>query len=457
VKSLRVRLFGAFVLSIVGFWICWLAFIQTRAGDGEMGWWDVSLRETATEILRSAEIARLTDPRPDGSDVAPTMPVAHKSKTFEASSVSYQVWLAGREVLRSPNAPSVPMKPSFSDGPSREHIGDEIWWVHAVSDPERALHVQVGKQQSRWAHDMQSLWSFSVVNSWLITAVLGVVLWGVLRRSLAPVTALRAAVQRRSSFDLTPLSTRGIPDEVRPLVDAFNRLLERLEHAIQGERRFIADAAHELRTPLAALSALAQVALRAESMEEKDAALSKLAAVVARSTRLSEQLLDLARLDAAKGPDHYVPVDLSELVEVVVRDFETVAHQKGQTLLIATTPCLIRGNTDELGILLRNLIDNAIRFTAEGGRIAVSCQPALGPREGVLLSIADNGPGVPVSERERIFDRFYRVAGNRQHGSGVGLALVSSIAQSHEARILVCDGLDGRGLGVSIVFDAAVP
>jgi two-component system, OmpR family, sensor histidine kinase QseC len=454
-KSLRVRLFGALVLSIVGFWICWLAFIQTRASECEMGWWDVSLRETANEILRSTDIAGLADVRPNGSDVASVMPFVPSSTTFEANDVSYQVWVAGREALRSPSAPSVPLKASFADGASRERIGGEVWWVHAVSDPERALQVQVGKQQSRWAHDMRGLWRFGVVNSWLFSAVVGLVCWGVIRWSLAPVTALRTAVQRRSAFDLTPLSTRRLPDEVRPLVDSFNRLLERLEYAIQAERRFIADAAHELRTPLAALSALAQVAVRTESMEEKNAALSKLEAVVARSTRLSEQLLDLARLDAAKGTDHYQPVDLSELVELVVRDFETVAHQKRQTLQMDTAPCVILGSTDELGILLRNLVDNALRFSGEGGRVAVSCQQALAQRKSVLLTVADNGPGVPLSERERIFDRFYRVPGNGQHGSGIGLALASSIARSHGATIQVGDGLHGRGLGVLVLFEDA--
>ncbi len=454
-SSLRLRLFGALVLSIMVFWIGWLAYIQKRASECEMGWWDVSLRETANEILRSTEVAGLTDARLDGSDDAAAMPLVRSSKSFEANDVSYQVWVAGREMLHSPSAPSSPLKPSFADGASRERIDDEIWWVHAVSDPERAVQVQVGKQQSRWAHDMRSLWNFGVVNSWLLSAAIGLACWGVIRWSLAPVTALRTAVLRRSAFDLTFLSTSRLPDEVRPLVDSFNRLLERLEHAIQGERRFIADAAHELRTPLAALSALTQVAVRAETMEEKNAALSKLAEVVARSSRLSEQLLDLARLDAAKGTDHYLPVDVSELVEVVVRDFETVAHQKRQTLLMDTSPCVILGNTDELGILLRNLIDNALRFSGEGGRVAVSCHPALGHGEGVLLTVADDGPGVARAERERIFDRFYRVPGNGQHGSGIGLALASSIARSHGATIQVGDGLHGRGLGVLVLFEAA--
>ncbi|AKU95384.1 Sensory histidine kinase QseC [Labilithrix luteola] len=419
-----------------------------------MGWWDVSLRESANEILRSTEIVGLTEARPNGSDLALPKPLVRNSENFEANHVSYQVWVAGREVLHSPGAPASPLKPSFADGPSRERIAGEIWWVHAVSDPERALQVQVGKPQIRWAHDMRNLWSFSAINSWLMTALLGVAFWVVIRWSLGPVTALTSAVLTRSSFDLTPLSTRGLPDEVRPLVDAFNGLLERLESALRRERRFIADAAHELRTPLAALSAMAEVALRADSMEEKDAALSKLAAVVARSTRLSEQLLDLARLDAAKGTDHYVPVDLAELVDMVVRDFETVAHEKRQTLVMNTDHCIIRGNTDELGILLRNLIDNAIRYSGEGGRIAVSCRHAPGRRQHVLLRIADNGPGVPVTERERIFHRFYRGAGNGQNGSGIGLALASGIARSHRARIQVGDGLDGRGLGVSVFFEA---
>jgi two-component system, OmpR family, sensor histidine kinase QseC len=138
-------------------------------------------------------------------------------------------------------------------------------------------------------------------------------------------------------------------------------------------------------------------------------------------------------------------------VVVVVRDFETVAGQKRQSIALDIEPCVIMGNTDELGILIGNLLDNALRYTEEGGHIAVSCRQAP-ERRGVRLRIADDGPGVPEAERQRIFDRFYRIMGNGERGSGIGLSLVARIAQSHGATIELETGLNGRGLSIAVCF-----
>jgi signal transduction histidine kinase len=228
-----------------------------------------------------------------------------------------------------------------------------------------------------------------------------------------------------------------------------------LDDAIQGERRFIADAAHELRTPLAALLAQAQVALRTAATDEEKTSLRRLVAGVERSARLSEQLLDMARLDAGKYANGHERVDLYDLLVVVVRDFETVANQKRQLISLDTEPCVIVGHIDELGILIRNLLDNALRYAAEGGHVAVSCQCLQKDgNEIVRLRVADDGPGVPEPERERIFDRFYRVPGNGGRGSGIGLSLVARIAQLHGATIAVGKGLDGRGFGIDVWFPA---
>lgn len=232
-------------------------------------------------------------------------------------------------------------------------------------------------------------------------------------------------------------------------MDAFNNLLSQLEEAVQGERRFIADAAHELRTPLAALSAQAQVTLHATNESERSLALQSLTEGAHRCARLSEQLLDLARLEANQSTPARESVNMAKLIDVVAHDFEIPAQKKKIELSIQTDSIFLHANVDEIGILLRNLIDNAVRYTPQNGRIEVLCQKQ---NESIILKVADNGPGVLPAEREKIFERFYRVAGNGQRGSGIGLSMVAQIASSMKARIEAREGLEGRGFGISLHF-----
>jgi signal transduction histidine kinase len=267
------------------------------------------------------------------------------------------------------------------------------------------------------------------------------------------LTAIQAAVRNRRKFDLTPLPVAQLPSEIRPLVESFNHLLDQLDQAMQGERRFIGDAAHELRTPLSALQAQAQVALRATTLADKDAALAKLLAVAERSTRLSDQLLDLARMDAGVHVPQKNLADLSELIMHVGQEFDMQAQQQRRSIILALTPCPIECDVDEIGILLRNLLDNALRYTAEDGRVKISCgYTEHAGEDRVCLEVADDGPGVPEAEHEAIFRRFHRVAGNNGRGSGIGLSLVAGIAQLHDAAIKTGPGLDGRGFSVRILF-----
>jgi signal transduction histidine kinase len=175
---------------------------------------------------------------------------------------------------------------------------------------------------------------------------------------------------------------------------------------------------------------------------------------VERSARLSQQLLDSARLDADRPSSERGPVELADLVAMLTREFETIAAAKQQSITLETCPSPIEGDVDELGILIGNLIDNALRYTSPCGRVAVHCQRAA---DGVRLRVQDNGPGVAQEDRPRIFDRFYRVAGSNERGSGIGLSLVARIAQSHGASIEIGPGLDGRGFGISVVFPAYTP
>lgn len=264
---------------------------------------------------------------------------------------------------------------------------------------------------------------------------------------------LRDQMARRDAMDLAPLATTGIPREIQPLLESFNELLARLAQAMQGERQFLADAAHELRTPLAALLTQTQVALRAGTESDARLALGQLAHGIERTSRLAQQLLDSARIDASQRRHEHTPVELAEVVTMVAREFEGMASRRHQSILLNTAVAPVRGDLDDLGVLLRNLIDNAVRYSGEGGRIVVTCTADGDGR--AELTVDDNGPGVPVEERQQIFERFFRGStGNGERGSGIGLSLVSRIVQAQGATLEAGDGLDGRGLGIRIVFPA---
>ncbi|MEA5124202.1 ATP-binding protein [Xanthomonas floridensis] len=283
--------------------------------------------------------------------------------------------------------------------------------------------------------------------------ILGLLVWWAVRTALNPLRSVSGAIAQRTGLETEPVPLDRVPDEIRPLIEAFNTLLARVEKAVQAERDFVADAAHELRTPLSALHAYAEVALRAPTLEAKDAALHPLLETARRSNRLAEQLLDLARLDAGISSAAYQRVEMGELISHVLDEFSVQADARQIDLHIAASPCLLRCDVDAVGILIRNLVDNAIRYGRSRGLVEVSCGYCL--RADVLhpfVQVSDDGPGVPDAARASIYERFYRVPGSEVQGSGIGLSLVAGIARLHGATIETCEGNDGRGFCVRMVF-----
>jgi signal transduction histidine kinase len=416
--------------------------------------WDASLEPFARLLL--AGLPSSTSSNLSSGTIEASEPGSSAAESLWPNEPTYQIWVNHRLIMRSKGAPSTPLNPDFRQGISDQPIGGDVWRVYDVADANGSTHVQVGRSPRKRRDEIIHVASVWVTLTTLLLALPGAAVWLVIRWSFAPVDAMRDLMQQRKPYDLMPLRQEKIPSEVQTLVDSFNRILEQLNSAIQAERRFIADAAHELRTPLALLAANAQVALRADTREEREAALRRLSTGVERSTRLSEQLLDLAQLDSSAHVTTHRTVDISDLVMMVVRDFESTARQNNQSITLNVEPASIIGNIDELGILLRNLLDNALRYSFAGDHIAVSCVNTL--RAGaacVCLGVEDNGPGVPEAYRDRIFDRFYRIAGSGQTGSGIGLSLVARIVASHHAQLVVGAGSDDRGFHVRVYFAAA--
>ena len=287
----------------------------------------------------------------------------------------------------------------------------------------------------------------------LLVPLLALLVWLAVTHGLKSLEAVAGAVKTRSPASLHPLPNADAPQEVKPVVDALNDLLDRLSRALELQRAFVADAAHELRTPLTALRLQTQLAERATDPAERAAAFDTLENGIERATRLVEQLLALARSEPSAAELPAGDVDLGALAREVVVAYADLAAAKGVDLGLGRTQdgLVVRGDAEGLRTLLSNLVDNAMRYTPAGGHVDVSAQRDT---QRIVLVVTDTGPGIPAHERERVFDRFYRRAGSDQPGSGLGLAIVRSIAERHGARVQLDSGADGRGLVARVVFPA---
>lgn len=279
--------------------------------------------------------------------------------------------------------------------------------------------------------------------------------WYGVGRGLAPLTVLQREIEQRSHRDLAPLTESTVPREVQPLIHAMNGLLERLSASISAQRRFIADAAHQLRTPIAGLKTQTELALRQTQPDDSKATLKQLHTATEQMTRLINQLLSLARAEPDAGRTSSTePIDLGELARDTTTDSVPRALARSIDLGFEIQPGVARieGDAFMLREMLNNLLDNAIRYTQPGGHITVRVNPADG---NIVLSVEDDGPGVPEAERERVFERFYRVLGTGAEGCGLGLAIVREIAQMHRAEVTLSARNDGTGTIVRVVFPRA--
>jgi len=291
-----------------------------------------------------------------------------------------------------------------------------------------------------------------------VAPFLAVLVWFGIARGLRPLERVAVAVGERSPHALLPLPEAGLPTEVRPLVHALNGLLARLDRALGAQRAFIADAAHELRSPLTAVYLQAQLAERAGNDVERAGALAELRAGLERATHLVEQLLTLAREEPGVNERPFAPVNLTELARHVIGELASIAAARRVDLGMVGSEApagdaIVSGDAAGLRAMLSNLVDNAVRYTPAGGRVDVTVQRDRGD---AVLQVRDTGPGIPASERTRVFDRFYRVPGigtAGAPGSGLGLAIVKRIAERHDAVIALGPGLPGaggEGLGVTV-------
>jgi signal transduction histidine kinase len=319
------------------------------------------------------------------------------------------------------------------------------WRVYTLK--EGGLTIQVATTSASRARRFANIAPWLLIPLGVLVVVLGLLIRAAVTRALAPLEQVRGEIGQRGVLRLHALDSRGMPDEVAPLVDTLNNLLVRLDQAMVGQRSFIADAAHELRTPLTAVKLQAQIARRAETSEERDAALAQLSQGVDRAAHLVDQLLGIARLEPEARQTAFTPVALDVLIKRAVADFSAQAEANDIDLGVGACPALsLSGQAESLRMMLDNLIDNALRYTPGGGRVDVELGDGGGK---VILTVRDTGPGIPASERERVFERFQRLAGADIPGSGLGLAIVKQVVAMHGGEIRLDDAPEG-GLLVEI-------
>jgi two-component system sensor histidine kinase QseC len=280
--------------------------------------------------------------------------------------------------------------------------------------------------------------------------LLAILLWIAISRSLRPLIKLTAEVGRREPENLHALEITSAPAEVLPLIERLNQLFARIDASLQNERRFTADAAHELRTPVGGIKAQAQVALATVDDEQRNHALNNVILGCDRATRLIEQLLTLARIDNL-GDDLTESCPLKALAAEVIGQIAPLALKQNVRLELSEgEERVVSGNPLLLRVLLRNLIDNAVRHTPPGTVVKIDIGTTAGQ---TCLSVTDSGPGIPEAELPKVAERFYRPIGTTATGSGLGLSIVKRIAEIHHATLTIDSSTAGAGLTVSLTFN----
>lgn len=318
---------------------------------------------------------------------------------------------------------------------------------------ERWVLVEIGETMEKRVRLANKIVVNVIVPQFFLIPLAVVLLWFGLKRGLGPLARLRDALGTRDSADLSPIATRRVPEELEPLVESFNSMLRRMKRNVDSQHRFIADAAHQMRTPLAGLKTQAQLAMRETDPQALRHALRLIANSVDRATRLSHQLLTLARTESGEiGQQKHEVLDLDLLLRECIEDWVARALERQIDMGYEPHgPALVLGNDFLLRELTNNLIDNALRYTPAGGTVTGK---VTHNGEFIILEIEDNGIGISLEQAELVFERFYRVDNANSEGSGLGLAIVREIASQHEAYAALRPNPKGQGAVARVVFPA---
>ena len=365
--------------------------------------------------------------------------------------VVFQLWHEDQLLARSASAPQEPLTQRRKRGFADSQVDGKAWRVFVTQGRESDVRIVVGELQSVRREIVQaSLTSILKPMLWAIP-LLALGIWWAVRGSVQPLGRLGHAVAARQPQSLESLSTAGVPPEVLPLVTALNELFERMARLLATEQQFTADAAHELRTPIAGIRMQAQVAQGATNTQERATALQATVQGCDRATRLVEQLLQLARLDAEATPDSGSSAPLADVARQVAADLQATAERRQQRILLREpiAPGVHIPLPEPLArVLLRNLLDNALRYSPEGAEVQLQMDDQ-GDGHG-QLGVEDSGPGLTPEEQARLGERFFRVLGTGQSGSGLGWSIIQRIARLHRLQVGTDTSPDLGGLCVTV-------
>lgn len=365
---------------------------------------------------------------------------------------NFQVWSNdGQLLLHSPTAPTsslIGQVNEFND----KMVGSQRWRLFTTFNEKNKIHV-VSAERYDTRNELGRRIAQDDLYIMLLTFPLsGLLIWIIIGRGLGSLDRVAKEVANRAPTHLEPFNLRDVPEEIKPVIDELNKLFFRLKEGFEREKRFASDAAHELRTPLAALKTQAQVALNTNDLNEKNLALKKLISSVNRSAHIVQQLLIMSKLvPEATRINDINPVDLVKLTREVLVMLAPSAIKKQIELEFDYPKRLpnFLGNPTALSILIRNLVDNAIRYSYEKGLVSVKI---FTKEKEVVLEVGDTGPGISSELQSRVFERFFRVLGTNSSGSGLGLAIVKQIIDLHEGRIELHSQEKGTGLIVQVYF-----
>ncbi len=441
--SIRRRLLGGLLAATASLWLL-VIYATYHGANREAGsLFDAQLEQAAHTATRTL----FGLPAPE-----------HEPGTPEAGdqyrkNLVIQVWNDdGDLVVHSRNAPQRPLT-SAASGFADSLLEGERWRTYTFHDTASGMTIRTGEPYRPRDYLTRHMVLQTMYPVLVGLPVVTLLIWFIVGRGLRPLQRLAAEVHRRDPDNLDPVDAPYAPAEVHPLVNEVNVLLDRLQHRIDKERHFVGDAAHELRTPLAGLKAQAEVALGARDDAERTRALQQILVGVERASHLVNQLLTLSRLDES-GQFEPQPVDLAWTVRTVIRD--SLAGADGHGVEIGLDPvsagrARVQGNADALYVLVRNLVDNAVKYSPRGARVHVGVEQRP---DGVLLSVRDQGPGIPPAERDKVFDRFHRRAGAGAYGSGLGLSIVRRVVELHHGEIVLGEAVGG-GLAVDVLLPSA--
>ncbi len=370
--------------------------------------------------------------------------------------VAFQVWDTQKNtlLLKSSNAPDWVLSKATHGFEYSTGLKGETWHSYSLPDPEKNTLIIIAMRDTFSSGINLAIFLHDFTILMIVYILIAIsILWAI-QYAMQPLKAITLALKERDPAGLHPIDIKLAPEEIRPLVKEINRLFSRVSETMRREKSFTADAAHELRTPLAALKTQVQVAIREKNDEQRQKILKNIIASGNRCAHVVEQLLTLSRLAPEARAAYKDPVILNEISEQLVAELAPLAIQKNIEIELhcPETPLSILGNKISMGILLRNLIANAIIYTPEGGNVNVLLSEQ---KDHIILQVIDTGPGIPPELHARVFDRFYRQLGNKAEGSGLGLSIVKEIVDHHHGQIEPRTPKSGIGLEMRVSFPKA--